>query len=707
MTFPTFFQATLQLLVLDALGALWLTEIVSLPALAAVAVLSMGSWWAEDLRAAAPGYRRMWDILTIAFLTYAALDLLFLAESFIAAVIHLLLFLVVYKLYNTRSHRDVLDLFILTFLQLVAASTLTASFGFFLVFCLYMILGIWGLILFHLKREAELNLPERSRDLLGAPGLVMPSFLVSSVVVAVISLALTLAIFFLIPRVGRTFLSLRGHLDTQDVGFSDQVELGRYGTIQTDPTIVMRVSFPDDPGALARFPGLRWRGVALDRFDGRVWSLADPARTPARLVREGVYAVSPFLVGLPYLTAEVFLEPMGTDVLFAAPRLRMVQGGLPRPSVDVSGGITLPSPPTTRIRYQAVSQPERVRDDILMRAVQPADYPPDVRETYLQVPRLAPRIRELAETLAEGTKTPIEVVRKVETYLAGNLRYSLDLGQDTGLDPLEDFLFVRKTGNCEFFATSLVVLLRAVGIPARVVNGFQRGEWNEVGQFLAVRQRDAHSWAEVYFPGAGWLTFDPSPRAAFDAQVFGDSGRVGEYFDALRWRWNRYVVDYNIGDQAAFAISLRQRSLAFRRTLGEAWDAWLFQAYRHIRRLGRNTAYPLAVVVIVLAAGTIFWRRRLLSGLGVGWVLRPRLPRSPVAFYERMLRFLARRGCPRPLAATAREFACSLASQPQLHGPVAELTALYERARFGGESLPPSDEARALTLLRLLAAARR
>ena len=136
----------------------------------AVAALGVGSWWAEDLRAAAPGYRRLWDILTVGFLAYAALDLLFLAESFIAAVIHLLLFLVVYKLYNMRSHRDILDLFILTFLELVAASTLTASFGFLLSFCLYMILGIWGLILFHLKREAELNLPERSRDLLGAPG---------------------------------------------------------------------------------------------------------------------------------------------------------------------------------------------------------------------------------------------------------------------------------------------------------------------------------------------------------------------------------------------------------------------------------------------------------------------------------------------------------------------------------------------------------
>jgi transglutaminase-like putative cysteine protease len=707
MTFPILFQATLRLLVLDALGALWLTEIVGLPTLLAVGVLCVGSWWAEDLRTASPGYRRVWDILTVGFLAYTALDLMFLAESLIAAVTHLLLFLVVYKLYNTRSHRDVLDLFILTFLQLVAASTLTASFGFFVVFCVYMILGIWGLILFHLKRETELNFPERSRDLLGAPGLVMPSFLASSVGVAVIALVLTLAIFFLIPRVGRTFFSLRGPIGEQTVGFSDRVELGTYGTIQTDPTIVMRVSFPEDPGAVGRFPGLRWRGVAFDRFDGRVWSLADPLRAPARPVREGVYGISPFLVGTPFLTAEVFLEPIGTDVLFAAPRLRMIQGRLPRPSVDGGGGVTLPSPPITRVRYQAVSQPERVREDILRRPVRPADYPPDIRDTYLQLPVLSPRVRELAGTLAEGARTPIEVIRRVEAYLNENLRYSLDLGQDADIDPLEDFLFVRKTGNCEYFATSLVVLLRIEGIPARVVNGFQRGEWNEVGQFLAVRQRDAHSWAEVYFPGSGWVTFDPSPRAAFEAQAFGDSGVFGKYFDVLRWRWNRYVVDYNLGDQAAFAIGLRQRSQTFRRSLGEAWSAWSFQAYRNIRRLWRRSAYPLAVAAVLILAGVIFWRRLSVSGVGADWLLRARLRRSPVAFYERMLRVLARRGSPRPSTATAREYASSLAGRPQLHDPVAELTSLYERVRFGGEPLAPSDHVRAASLLRQLAAAGR
>ena len=707
MSPPLFFQAILRLLVLTALGALYFAEVASLPALGGIAALAVGSWWVEEIRAAVPGVRRIWDVCTIAFLGYATLDLLVLADSSIVAVIHLLLFLMIYKLYNAQSHRDFLHLFVLTFLALVAASTLTAHFGLLLVFSLYMILAIWGLALLQLKRETELHLPERSRDLLGAPGLVAPSFLISGFGMAFLALVLTLGIFFLIPRVGRTFLSLRGALGTQATGFTDRVDLGMYGAIQTDPTIVMRVSFPEDPNAPARSPDLRWRGVAFDRFDGRTWSLADSGRSPARQIREGQYTVSPFAVGSPFVSAEIFLEPIGTDVLFGPPRLRAIQGRLPGLRVDGAGGVTLPFPPNSRLRYLAVSQPERVRDGALRHATRPGDYPAEIRAAYLQLPALPARIRALAESLSAEAATPIDAVRKVEAYLVEHQRYSLDLGRDAGRDPLEDFLFERKTGNCEYFAASLVVLLRAMGIPARVVNGFQRGEWNEVGQYLAVRQRDAHSWAEVFFPDAGWITFDPSPRAAFETQVFGVSGRFGKYFDSLRWRWNRYVVDYNVGDQVAVAIRLRQQSLTLRRGLAQAWDRWTFEAYRSARRHWRSYGYIVAALVVLIAATAMLVRRTPFAGRGADWLLTVRLRRSPVAFYERMLRVLRRRGCPRPPAVTAREFLAGLGERPHFFEPAAELTVLYERVRFGGHALTPAEGRRAAVLLRQLEAAPR
>ena len=264
--FPQLFKLTLYLLVLDAFGALYLTGILDWPGLAGVLLAILGSWWADEIRARIPNYRRLWDA------HHRRLSRLRdPGSAFPGRVVHRrrdpsVVVPAGLPLYNARTHRDLLDLFILTFLQLVAACSLTVSFGFLLVFCLYMILGTWGLILYHLKRETELALPERSRELLARSDLVTPGFLLSSVGVAVASLLLTLAIFFAIPRVGRTYLPLRAQIGTMSTGFTDRVDLGTYGTIQNDPTIVMRVSFPESVVSPDRLPDLRWRGVAFDQF---------------------------------------------------------------------------------------------------------------------------------------------------------------------------------------------------------------------------------------------------------------------------------------------------------------------------------------------------------------------------------------------------------------------------------------------------------
>jgi transglutaminase-like putative cysteine protease len=456
-----------------------------------------------------------------------------------------------------------------------------------------------------------------------------------------------------------------------------------------------------------RLPGLRWRGIAFDTFDGQSWSLADPARKPVRRLRDGSFAVAPPRRDAPLLISEIFLEPIGSEVIFGLPQIVSIQGEFLGLDGNTGGGLSLPTPPSSRLRYVAVSQPERFRDDQLRRPTTAGDYPREIREGYLQLPDISPRIRALARDLTAGASTPYEAARRVEAYLSGSLSYSLNLQRGSDLDPLEDFLFSRKAGNCEYFAASMAVLLRVVGIPARVVNGFQRGEWNEVGRFFAVRQRDAHSWVEVFFPEVGWVSFDPSPRAAFEAQSFGVSSWAAKYFDALRMRWNRYVIDYNVGDQALLALSLRRRSLAFRQGLGRTWDLWSFTAYRSLRRLWRQYGYALALLSGLVAAALFLLRRAAVAGLGSAWPFPVRGRRAPVGFYERMLRLLARRGRPRPPTATAREFASSLADRPSLHAPVVELTALYERIRFGGEPLTPAEGKRAAALLEKLAAASR
>jgi transglutaminase-like putative cysteine protease len=702
MSFPFLFQLALYGLTLDALAALYLTDIVTGPALVSVAATMVASWWVDRLHPFIPNYRRLWDLITIAFLVYAVLDLTLLAKSFMAAVAHLLLFLLIYKLYNARNHRDLLDIFLLTFLMLVSSCLFTTSLGFLMVFCLYMILGVWGFILFHLRREADLSMPERSRAALATPGLITSTFLCSSLGMVLTALILTLAIFFLIPRLGRTFLPLRGQASALSTGFTDHVELGIYGVIQNDPTIVMRVSFPDEVVAPVRHPDLRWRGMAFDHFDGRTWTLGDRERAPLRRVRDGYYSLaSPHVLGAPFLSYEVVLEPTGTERLFGLPRVTAILGRLPDVTEDGGNGLALPTPPTGPIRYLAISQPERAQEAWLQRSIRAADYPQKIRETYLQLPVISPRVRALALELAAGTERPLEIAKRVERYLSDNLRYDLDLGKDASADPVDDFLFTRKTGNCEYFAAAMAILLRAGGVPARVVNGFQRGEWNDVGQYFAVRQRDAHSWVEVFMPGAGWVTFDPSPRAAFEARAFSASGRLAQHLDALRMRWHRYVVDYDVGDQALIATKLRSQSAALRGRLTMLWESWSFRVRRNLRGLWRDHGYAALLLAALLAALWVVGRRTRPVEMAAAWVLRGRV-RQVVVLYDRMLRVLARRGCPQAPGVTAREFLASLSSRPQIHGPAAELTALYERVRFGEQVLTFADRARANALLKQL-----
>jgi hypothetical protein len=172
-------------------------------------------------------------------------------------------------------------------------------------------------------------------------------------------------------------------------------------------------------------------------------------------------------------------------------------------------------------------------------------------------------------------------------------------------------------------------------------------------------------------------------------------------------RWNRYVVDYNAGDQALFAMTLRRQSAALRSGLTTLWESWSLAMRRSLRIVWRHYWHAvLGLAVLVLAVVFVFRRTRP-GEIAATWVLRARLRRTPVAFYERMLRTLARRGRPRAPEATAREFVASLCDAPLVQGPAFELTTLYERVRFGEQPLTPADGQRAVLLLRQLEAAPR
>lgn len=662
----------IRLLVLDGLAALYLGEFAGGAVLALVGAAVVASGWLAHrgwrLDAASPLVRALPPVAAVA----SAVDVLYVAETALDGLVRLLLFLVLYKLVTLRSIRDTRTIAFLAFFMLVAASSSAFDVAFLFVFVAFVMLATWVLILQEVLAGAE---PAPRRVVVGADataGHRWP-FLGLAVLASAGAAVITAGLFLVIPRIGLAALPLRASVGLMVTGFTDRVELGAYGQIETDRTVVMRVYVPDGLPDAERLPDVRWRGIVFDTFDGRAWTAGAPARrTLDRSVSGDFWIGTPRGTG-PILTQQVFLEPIGTDVVFAAPRAIRFRIRAPSIEVDDMGSVSVRAP-MARLSYTVDSELPLLPDSGRMPRVAAPPLEPAVAARFLQLPPLAPRIAELARRVAAGSRDPYDVAHRLTRYLSTEFRYTLMLERQTNLEPIDEFLFVRRAGNCEYFAASLAVMLRSLGVPARVVGGFQRGEWNPYGRYFMIRLADAHSWVEAHVEGLGWITLDPSPRAA--AETLAATGPLRLYLDALRLSWYRYVINWSIRDQVQVALAIRRQTLGLR--------AWLVAAQEQVDLRLLSAA---AVAALAVLAGIGLWRR--------GGVARPGGVRArTLRFYERALKALARRRLVPAPGETAREFAARVAERvPAWEGPFARLTAAYERCRFGGAALTAPDEA--------------
>ncbi len=288
---------------------------------------------------------------------------------------------------------------------------------------------------------------------------------------------------------------------------------------------------------------------------------------------------------------------------------------------------------------------------------------------------------------------------RLENYLRSHYAYNLNLTGKPGDDPLAHFLFETHAGHCEYFASAMAIMLRTLGIPTREVNGFLPGEYNDLGEDYIVRASDAHSWVEVYFPGTGWMTFDPTPPGAEYAGGF--FSRLGQYMDWFELSWNEWVINYDFIHQILLAQTM-QRTTRSWTEIARSWFAHEQAKGRRWMRSWNNglrLLIPLAVALFLLALRfdlvVAFARRLWLS-----WQLRsPELARSnpqlASRLYGELLYLLARRGFARQPTQTPFEFAAAV-SQPRLAPAVHEFTQYYTQARYGGA---PCDTIRLRALL--------
>jgi hypothetical protein len=613
------------------------------------------------------------------------------------ALAHLIVFLAVVKLLQVKKDRDWVFLYLISFFEVLLAAGLSFSPIFLGSLTAYLLCGLSTIIAFEIQKskrritvsETHLLVPPDSRIFKnsarrrGRGNAEAHRLPFVALLLLMLIIVLAVPLFLVVPRSGAAaLLRSEGGL-TNLIGFSDSVTLGEIGTLKRDDAIVMRVRIDEPPTERQ----LRWRGVALDEFTGRGWKKSAEVRRNERIVEGPLFKVGTVTPeALNRLTTQtVFLEPVESPVLFAAFRPVAIQGNFTRLRVDAEGAVqTLPRK-SERVMYKAFSDMTEPDLALLQSDVQP--YSADFAR-YLQLPAaLDPRIKERANAIVTNARARnyYDEAKAIESQLQLDYGYSLEM-KASGRDPLADFLFNVRTGHCEYFSTAMAVMLRTRGIPSRVVNGFLSGEYNEAADAYTVRQSDAHSWVEVYFPETrSWVTFDPTPISGRTEPVSkGFAAQAGKYAEALELIWFQYVVGYDKQEQRSLATSLQNRLSAYRRSMALmalATRKALSSEPRVLALIGFGVIGLLLFVFVVKRVGRFGWRG--------GLKIRPNqtvTPVSTIQFYERLTKLLSRRGVERDVHLTPLEFASGLDLKPAL-----AITRAYNRVRFGGQPLSTAE----------------
>jgi transglutaminase-like putative cysteine protease len=657
--------------------------------------------------------QQTWTGLMLAAFFFMFADLFWISGDMLPAGIHFLVVLMAQKLFTLRERKDFLHLYAISLMELLGAAALTLELWYAAVFAAYLLTAIWTLLLYHLRSEAEeAAVAVLAASQAGQPGTITSRFFWSTNGIAAGALGLTLLIFIVTPRIGAGFFEKnRGELIRLS-GFSEKVDLGMVGSVKLDNTVVMRVEFPDYKGPLTE--RAYFRGASYDVYDGRSWSNTLHDRQPLARSQEGEFVVAAGRLSKAEgaLRQDILVEALDTPVLFGVPFVVSVKGAFSAVLADGMGDVSLLYVPATRFQYSVRSAPTRLSPDDRGRVL--ADYQEPIRRQFLQLPPLSRRVSDLARQIVQATASPHERVAAVERYLKQNYQYSLDLGTAPTVNPVEDFLFVRRTGYCDHYATAMVVLLRTLGIPSRLATGFAQGEWNDVGNYYTVRQRDAHAWVEVYFPHSGWVTFDPTPNIplALPHPLVMQAGKV---LDSIRLKWDRFVIRYSFRDQVAMAQGVREQGEAVRTGVATRVTAllrWSAELRASIAYLRQSYGGPLAGMLLALCG---------LAGLVLAWRFRhgnwreSRRTGGPTTqqlaasrLYNRMLQLLRARGLTKASGTTPLEFAQRIAREWAVAGQfVTPLTELYCRVRFGQSPLSPDDLARAQAWLASLRAVSR
>jgi protein-glutamine gamma-glutamyltransferase len=548
----------LYVLVAVSFLALWTGGAFSVAIGGPLVALACASWFWEKPRVDPDKFGTAWTVVTVGFIGFCIFLLVGSDEGFVRVGVYLVLYLTTAKLYQRTRLADNVQLLALSFLLIASATAFSEDVGFALWFGLYVVVGVVTFALYHLQVQLEEHRTRGGRSRRQTFGL---RYLAVLVLLALVAFSSAVVFFFLFPRLGMGFFVQKSRDGVQQTGFSESVDLGTHGTIDSDNTVVMRVVADKD--RLNTLPGPYWRGISFDKYDGVGWSSTLSGRRPIQPNQDYEYKIA-------YLTTEdpseivqqtIYLEPIGSNVIFGLPLI--LEFGLADKDKSVPAwiqarrGISLhegdifrvAQVPKTGLQYKVVSWPGVYDPKLLKAQTSGAGMRRHQKAAYLQLPAIEPRVTALAEQITKDAPSDWEKAVAIEAYLKANYTYTTDLPNPGAEPPLEAFLLTHKRGHCEFFATAMVIMLRSVGVYARITNGFLGGQWNDFDEFFAVRNRDAHSWVEVHLEEAWWVRFDPTPPT--EDYKAGPTlwDRVYGFYDSLKFKWVKYVIEYDLETQ--------------------------------------------------------------------------------------------------------------------------------------------------------------
>ncbi len=573
--------------------------------------------YARLLMGKPPGKRNLLNMAAAATLIYFLADMTVISGDLLIAVGGLTLAFHAIKSFDIHDPGDGLQVFFMAVIQLVVASELEQP----VVFAVIFLLFIGSSILFTMAAYQASHTPRMPR------GMAIHAMKLTGFVVP-----LVMALFLFLPR---TAGGLFGNRDRRQArsGFDETVSIGTFEEVISDNSVVMRITLPGGE----RFEPY-WRGKPFETYTNNSWE-------------------NHWRRGFPYfnrtgtvdlirdhpkkgIEQQILLTPPKSGIIFALRNVISIQVDSRFVIQYPNGSIAVSKRQKKRVQYRVFSSNER----------------PRVRTTslelYLQTPPGLDRLKQLAEQITAGAQTIDEKCRLISSWLITNCSYSLQVpATPPGQHPIEHFLFVSRRGYCEYYATAMVLMLRSLGIPARVVAGYHGGDYNPLGDYYVVRQAHAHTWVEAAI-GYRWYRYDPTPPIPQSRPTL-----LSAYLDMVGFAWDRYVVGFTRDDRDSV---FQKISLPFK--LGKP-DS----------ELPRYVIAGLVAAILLSLAARMLWR-----------AIRPPSARRVIGPAGRMaLRLMSRLD---PFSGTTETDSWRVAirhlpADAQL--PVRSFFQLYEQIRFG------------------------